>query len=191
MEDTQIIELFWDRDETALNEIGQKYGHFCFNIAWKILANKEDSEECVNDTWFAAWRYIPPKRPTILSSFLGKITRNFAIDNLRKKYAAKRMDLHMTNTMVDITQEVKALNQQITYSLDKHIEEKELVQLINTFLQELKDKDRDIFLRRYWHMDSIAEISKRHGESESSIKSNLFRTRNKLKKELKKEGYLR
>ena len=97
----------------------------------------------------------------------------------------------MTNTMVDITQEVKALNQQITYSLDKHIEEKELVQLINTFLQELKDKDRDIFLRRYWHMDSIAEISKRHGESESSIKSNLFRTRNKLKKELKKEGYLR
>lgn len=189
MEDEQIIELFWNRDEMAIKEVEQKYSHFCFHIAWKILFNKEDSEECVNDTWFAAWKYIPPKRPAILSSFLGRITRNFAIDNLRRKYAAKRLDFHMANTVNDITQEVEALNQQILYSLDKHIEEKELVHLINIFLRGLKEKDRDIFIRRYWHMDSIEDIANRHKESESSIKSNLFRTRNKLKKELMKEGY--
>lgn len=190
MEDTQIIELLWNRDEMALKEIGKKYTRFCFSIAWKILENKEDSEECVNDTWFAAWRYIPPKRPTILSCFLGKITRNFAIDNLRKKYATKRVDLHMTNTIIDLVQETKELNQQLTYSLDEHMNEKELIQIINTFLRTLKDADRDIFIRRYWHMDSIENISKRHGKSKSSIKSNLFRTRNKLKQVLKKEGYL-
>lgn len=190
MEDTQIVELFWNRDEMALKEVEQKYTHFCFNIAWKILFSKEDSEECVNDTWFAAWRYIPPKKPAVLSGFLGRITRNFALDNLRKKYAAKRMDLHMADNITDIIQEVDGINQKAAYSLDQQLEEKELIQLINKFLYGLKEKDRDIFIRRYWHMDSIAEIAKRHRESESSIKSNLFRTRNKLKKILMEERYL-
>lgn len=190
MEDKQIIELFWNRDEIALEEAGKKYTHFCFSIAWKILANKEDSEECVNDTWLAAWKYIPPKRPAILSSFLGRITRSFAIDNLRKKYAARRTDLHMVHSVTELVQEVEELNQRIAYSLDEHMEEQELVQLINTFLRGLKEKDRDIFIHKYWHMDSISDIAKRHKESESSIKSNLFRTRNKLKKALMKERYL-
>lgn len=185
MEDTQIIELFWNRDEMALKEVEKKYSHFCFHIAWKLLNNKEDSEECVNDTWFTAWKCIPPTKPAILSAFLGRITRNFAIDSLRKKYAVKRMDLHMA----DIVQEVEALNQQVAYSLDEHMEEKELIQLINTFLRGLSEKDRDIFIRRYWHMDSISDIASRHKESKSAIKSNLFRTRNKLKKVLEKERY--
>ena len=86
MEDEKIIELFWQRDETALTEVENKYANYCFAIAWKILMNREDSEECVNDTWLAAWNTIPPKRPSILPSFLGRITRNFAIDTLRKKY---------------------------------------------------------------------------------------------------------
>ena len=86
MKDVRIIELFWQRDETALTEVENKYANYCFAIAWKILMNREDSEECVNDTWLAAWNTIPPKRPSILPSFLGRITRNFAIDTLRKKY---------------------------------------------------------------------------------------------------------
>ncbi len=111
MKDAQIIELFWQRDETALTEVENKYANYCFAIAWKILMSREDSEECVNDTWLAAWNTIPPKRPSILSSFLGRITRNFAISNLRKKYAAKRPDMHMTN-MDNILREVEVLNQQ-------------------------------------------------------------------------------
>lgn len=186
MDDTQIIELFWNRDELALKEVGKKYTNFCFSIAWKILQNNEDSEECVNDTWLAAWKYIPPKKPSVLSCFLGKITRGFAIDNLRKKYAMKRVDLHMSNTIID---ETKDLNRQLSYSLDEQLSEKELLQLINTFLKTLKETDRDIFIRRYWHLDSIADISKRHGKSKASIKSNLFRTRKKLKQILQEEGY--
>lgn len=188
MEDSKIIELFWNREETALKEASDKYGRFCFGIAWKILANREDSEECVNDTWFTAWRSIPPASPSILSAFLGRITRNHAIDKLRKKYAAKRMDLHMS-FVTDITEEVEALNRQLACSLDRQIEEKELIRLIDMFLESLSERDRDIFMRRYWHMDSITEIAKRHGISESSVKSNLFRVRKKLKKALMKERY--
>lgn len=88
MEDNQIVSLFWDRDERAIAETDLKYHSFCFGVAWNLLTNKQDSEECVNDTWFAAWRSIPPKRPLKLPAFLGKITRGFAIDMLRKKYAA-------------------------------------------------------------------------------------------------------
>lgn len=84
MEDTYIIELFWSRDESAIQLVDKKYNSTCYSIAWKLLMNREDSEECVNDTWFAAWRYIPPKRPPKLVAFLGKITRGFAIDMLRK-----------------------------------------------------------------------------------------------------------
>ena len=188
MEDTKIIELFWDRDEAALKETASKYGRFCFGIAWKILANREDSEECVNDTWLTAWGSIPPARPSILSAFLGRITRNHAIDRLRKKYAARRMDLHM-NSMFDLMDETETLNQQFADSLERQTEEKELIRLINTFLDGLNRRDRDIFMRRYWHMDSIAEIAKRHGISESSVKSNLFRARKKLKKALMRERY--
>ena len=106
MEDTYIIDLFWRRDENAIQLVDKKYNSTCYSIAWKILMNREDSEECVNDTWFAAWRYIPPKRPPKLVAFLGKITRGFAIDMLRKKHAAKRMDMHIAN----ITEEVESLN---------------------------------------------------------------------------------
>lgn len=117
MEDTYIIDLFWRRDENAIKLVDKKYNAVCYSIAWKILTNREDSEECVNDTWFAAWRYIPPKRPPRLVAFLGKITRGLAIDMLRKKYAAKRMDMHIT----DITEEVESLNTAIIHDLDEHI----------------------------------------------------------------------
>ena len=127
MEDTYIIDLFWRRDENAIKLVDKKYNAVCYSIAWKILTNRKDSEECVNDTWFAAWRYIPPKRPPRLVAFLGKITRGFAIDMLRKKYAAKRMDMHIT----DITEEVESLNTAIIHDLDEHMEAEELIEIIN------------------------------------------------------------
>lgn len=186
MEDTYIIDLFWKRDENAIKLVDKKYSTVCYSIAWKILTNKEDSEECVNDTWFAAWRYIPPKRPPRLVAFLGKITRGFAIDMLRKKYAAKRMDMHIT----DITEEAESLNTVIIHDLDEHMEAEELIGIINRFLGNLSDRDRDIFVQRYWVMESIKNIAARHRMSEGAIKQNLLRNKRKLKKVLEKEGRL-
>ena len=182
MEDTYIIDLFWSRDETAIQLVDKKYNSTCYSIAWKILMNREDSEECVNDTWFAAWRYIPPKRPPRLVAFLGKITRGFAIDMLRKKHAAKRIDMHIAG----ITEDVESLNIAIMHNLDEHMEEKELIEIINRFLGSLSD--RDIFVQRYWVMESIKNIAARHKMSEGAIKQNLLRNKRKLKKALEKEG---
>ena len=180
MEDTKIIELYWDRKESAIRETERKYENFCFSIAWNVLNNKEDSEECVNDTWFAAWKAIPPKRPAVLPAFLGRITRNFAIDRFRKKSAEKRMDLHMA----DISGEIEKIGEALTCTIEDSIREKEIVQIINDFLKKLSHRDRDMFLRRYWFMDSVRAVAKRHYCTESKVKSCLFRARKKLKKEL-------
>ena len=186
MEDNYIIDLFWSRDENAIQLVDKKYRSTCYSIAWKILMNMEDSEECVNDTWFAAWRYIPPQRPPKLVAFLGKITRGFAIDMLRKKHAAKRMDMHI----VDITEEVESLNTTVMHNLDEHMEAENLIEIINRFLSNLSDRDRDIFVQRYWIMESIKNIAARHKMSEGAIKQNLLRNKRKLKKILEKEGRL-
>ena len=186
MEDTYIIDLFWNRDENAIQLVDKKYNSTCYSIAWKILRNREDSEECVNNTWFAAWRYIPPQRPPKLAAFLGKITRGFAIDMLRKKYAAKRMDLHMA----DITEETENLNAAIIHNLDEHMEAEELIEMINRFLGGLSDRDRDIFVQRYWAMESMKNIAARHKMTEGAVKQNLLRNKRKLKKILEKEGRL-
>ena len=188
MDDTQIVELFWERKEEAIQAVSEKYAHFCLGIAWNILKNKEDAEECVNDTWLAVWKYIPPKRPAILTGFLGKITRGYAIDLLRKKYAAKRCDLHTDS--LELLRETKDLDKAVNISVEDSVQEKELLQIINLFLQNSKRKDRDIFIRRYWYMDTLEEIAARHGCSVSAVKSNLFRMRKRLQKQLVQERYL-
>lgn len=178
MDDEKIIGLFWERNESAIQEVSNKYNNLCFHIARKILANTEDSEECVNDTWFTAWRRMPPFKPNVLSAFLSKITRGLAIDQLRKRNAQKRMDAHM----VDISGELEMLEESLSYTLDELMEQKELLQTINNFLRNLCDMDQDIFVRRYWYMDSINDIAKRHGIPTGSVKSKLSRSRNKLLK---------
>jgi len=178
MEDTDIIELFWQGEENAIQELSNKYTPYCSKIAWNLLANQEDVEECLNDTWFAAWSYIPPKRPKILSAFVGRITRGLAIDKLRRKSAKKRADLHMS----DVLGEMEELS--FSYTLDDQLAEKEFIHIMNKFLRNLSEEDRDIFIRRYWYMDSVKDIAKRHGTSVGSIKMNLYRNRKKLKKEL-------
>lgn len=150
----------------------------------EIAANTkatEDSEECVNDTWLITWNKIPPKTPTKLSAFLGKITRNLALDNFRKKNASKRADTHM----MDICGEVEKLENTIKDYVEEDIKKKEILNILEKFLSDLKAGDRDIFVRRYWYMDNIKDIAKRHGCSETKIKSSLFRSRNKLWEEVK------
>lgn len=176
MEDTDIIRLFFNRSEEAIRQTDIKYSKHCFGIAWNILLNKEDSEECVNDTWLITWNEIPPKIPKILSAFVGKITRNQAIDCLRRKNAFKRMDTHMA----DINGELERLEETIQYSLEHNIKRQEILEVLDEFLKGLKEEDRDIFVRRYWYMDDIKEISRRHSVSESKVKSSLFRSRKKL-----------
>lgn len=122
MEDNKIIDLFWQRNEAAITETSAKYTSYCHTVAWNILFNNEDSEECVNDTWYTAWKRMPPKRPAILSSFLGRITRGFAIDKIRMKCAGKRVDSYV----ISLSDEVEKLNSKLTYTLDEQIEELEL-----------------------------------------------------------------
>lgn len=154
MEDIHIINLFLERSEDAIRQVEVKYEKFCFKIAWNILYNTEDSEECVNDTWLITWNKIPPKTPTKLSAFLGKITRNLALDNFRKKNASKRADTHM----MDICGEVEKLENTIKDYVEEDIKKKEILNILEKFLSDLKAGDRDIFVRRYWYMDNIKDI---------------------------------
>lgn len=181
MKDTEIIDLFWNRDESAIQELSEKYYGYCYKIAWNLLKCREDTEECLNDTWFAAWKRIPPHRPDTLSVFVGKITRGFAIDTFRKKNAAKRAEFHRQ----DVCDEMDELK--FSYTVEEQMAEKELVKEIEKFLWKLKEADRDIFIRRYWYLDSVKEIAKRHGVTEGCIKTNLCRNRKKLYSILKQE----
>ena len=195
MQDNEIISLFEIRDEHAIEALSDKYHPYCYKIAWNLLTNKEDSEECLNDTWFSVWSLIPPKKPSVLSHFcgrgnrklriehpLGRITRNLSIDRLRKKYADRRPDVHMA----DVLGEMDQLS--VTYTIEDQLAEKELLEIINDFLGKMNAEDRDIFVRRYWFFDSVAAIAKRHAVSVGSVKMNLYRSRKKLLKVLKKEG---
>lgn len=148
------------------------------------MENHEDTEECLNDTWFAAWRRMPPHRPTVLSAFVGKITRGFAIDSFRKKHAVKRGMPHRD----DVCGEMTELN--FSYTVDEQMAEKELVREIEKFLLKLRETDRDIFIRRYWYLDSIKGIAKRHGVTEGCVKTNLCRNRKKLYRMLKQEALI-
>ncbi len=182
MEDTEIIDLFWKRDENAIQELSNKYFGYCYKIAWNLLENYEDVEECLNDTWFAAWKHMPPHRPKVLSAFIGKITRGLAIDFFRKKHADKRGE----RKRKDVCDELDELK--FSYTVDEQMAEKELLKVIEEFLWNLKEADRDIFIRRYWYLDSIKEIAKRHGVTEGCIKTNLCRNRKKLYRILKQEA---
>lgn len=184
MKDEQIIALFEKRDEAAVRELSNKYGRYCSKIAWNILANQEDVEECLNDTWFSVWGYIPPKKPDVLSAFCARIVKGLAIDKLKKKYAGKRTDSHMTN----IAWETAALNGVAADFVEEKIRQEEIIQAINDFLADLDREKRDIFVRRYWYLDSMEEIAKRHGKSRGSIRTSLHRMRRQLQHYLEERG---
>jgi len=185
LEDDRIVELFWQRSDTAIRETAAKYGGYCHYIAYNILRNREDAEESVNDTYLDAWNSMPPHRPTVLSAFLGRITRRISIDRWRRKHAAKRgggeMDL-VLEELEDCTADSK--------TVEEEIEERETARMIREFLDTLPSDERRIFLRRYWYLDSIASIARDFDFSESKTTSMLYRIRLKLRKKLESEGYL-
>lgn len=196
MEDIHIINLFLERSEDAIRQVEVKYEKFCFKIAWNILYNTEDSEECVNDTWLITWNKIPPKTPTKLSAFLGKITRNLALDNFRKKNASKRADTHM----MDICGEVEKLENTIKDYVEEDIKKKEILNILEKFLSDLKAGDRDIFVRRYWYKskkqrifafrgkeyNSFTECCLAYGLNPKIVRSAAYRTKSSLPETLEK-----
>lgn len=182
VEDKNIVDLYWNRKDSAIVETSEKYGSYLFKISFNILYSKEDSEECVNDTYLKAWNSIPPNRPNLLKAFLGKITRNLSIDLYRKNRTKGR------SGEVEIA--IEELEGVIPSSEDifKTLDEKYLVEKINEFLESINRQDRKIFLLRYFYLHSSKDIEKLTDIKVSTINTILYRTRNKLRKHLEKEG---
>ena len=185
MEDIQIIELYWSRDESALSASSEKYGAYCHAIAMNILENIPDAEESVNDTWLCAWNAIPPQRPSVLSAFFGTLTRRISLNRRREYHAQKRGGGQVSLALDELGEVISS-----TVSVEDALEAKELSVAVDAFLRTLPKTERRVFLRRYWYLDSIAEIARRFGFSQSKVKSMLHRTRGKLLSHLRKEGYL-
>ena len=183
MEDNRIVDLYWQRNENAIYETASKYGKYLTSISYQILLNAEDAEECVNDTYNDAWQSMPPHRPSILSTFLGKITRRISIDLWRKYSAEKRGGGVMPLALDELEECVSG-----TGDVEAEVERIELQKKLNDFLLALPPVDRQIFMCRYWYMDSISDIAEQFACSESKVKSMLYRTRKKLRSMLKEEG---
>ena len=185
MNDSQIVNMYWERNEKAVEETQKKYGSFCYSVAYSILCNEEDAKESVNDTYLDAWNSIPPHKPSVLSAFLGKITRRISIDKWRNKNAARRGGGQITDTLDELAECIPDSN-----GIEKQLEEKALNETINSFIKSLPEKEQKIFICRYWYLDSIKSISEQFGFSQSKVTSMLFRIREKLRKILMEEGFI-
>jgi len=182
MDDSQIIDLYFARSETAITETDHKYGSYCYKIAYSILDNREDSEESVNDTYLSAWKAMPPRRPSVLSTFLGRLTRNVSIDRLRT-ISAKKRGSGVTLALEELGQCVSGEK-----SVEDRVILKEVISCLDDFLKALPEEERTVFLCRYWYVNSLEEIVEKTGYSLGKVKTMLHRTRNKLAKHLEKEG---
>ena len=185
MDDLEIIELYFCRDEKALTETARKYGNYCYTVAFSVLNSMEDSKETVNDTYLELWNTIPPERPTVLSAFIGKITRRLAIGRWRKNTAVKRGGGEFEVTLDELSECMSD-----NTNVEKIVEGKLVVSTINEFLKKLPDTERNVFICRYWYADSVKSVAKQFGFSESKVKSMLMRTRTKLKQKLAEEELL-
>ena len=184
MDDKSIVDLYFNRNEEAIAQTDKKYGHYCYSIAYNILTSKEDAEESVSDTYMTAWRAIPPHRPSVLSAFLGKITRHISIDRWKERSASKRGGGEVPLALEELKDCVAGMqNVEIDY------ERKEIVKAYVKFLESLPVTERRVFLCRYWYVESIETIANKFGFSQSKVKTMLHRTRAKLRMQLAKEGY--
>ena len=186
MDDNRIIDLFWKRDESAIEEAAAVYGRYCRKIAFNILGNEEDTQECLNDTWLGAWNSIPPARPSCLSAFLGKIARNMAISKYRAGHALKRTGDRVAESLDELGECAASVSNNVEESVDK----KALETAINRYLESVSEKQRRLFVRRYFYMDSVAEIAGMYGLGQSDVKVTLMRMRRSLKKVLEDEGLM-
>ena len=184
MDDERIVQLYLNRNEQAIPETAKKYGNYCSSIAKNILGNKEDAEECVNDTYFNTWNAIPPHKPKMLSTFLGKIVRNLAFNKYKHNTAHKRGGGEVVLVLDELAGCVSGRE-----DVEQAYEHKELVAAINDFLSTLPVEKRNIFICRYWYVDSIADIAKRYDMTKASVTMILKRLRTKLHNYLSERGY--
>lgn len=183
MVDEKIVDMYWTRSEHAITETAKKYGHYCHSIAYSILRNHEDSEECVNDTYLGAWNSMPTQRPNKLAAFLGKITRNLALNKYEYYSAEKRGNCQITVALEELAECLSASN-----STEEVVDIMILRDVLDGFLGTLDDEARNIFIGRYWFLYSIREISEKFRLSESKVKVSLYRSRVALRLSLEKEG---
>lgn len=182
MEDGQILDLYWSRDQRAIRETDGKYGKLLHGIAWNLLRSREDSEECVNDTYLRAWEAIPPARPGAFRAWLGRITRNLSLDRWKSRGAEKRGG-GAELLLGELEDCLPAPG-----GTERAVEDRELAELLNVFLQSLTREGRAMFLRRYWYGESVAEVAEALGCGEGKVKSSLFRSRKALREFLEREG---
>lgn len=181
--DQEIVALYWARDEQAIAQTAQKFGAYCRKIAVNLLGSARDAEECENDTWLAAWNSMPENRPDKLAPYLGRITRNLALDLRDRRSAAKRGG-----------GQAEAVLEELEFCLPagdhtaQEVESAETARSISAFLRSQPEQARNIFIRRYWYCDATADIARRYRLSESKVRVTLHRTRQKLKVYLEKEG---
>lgn len=184
MDDESIVALYWSRAEAAITETALKYENYLTGISRNILADREDVRECVNDTYHAAWNSMPPHRPSLLSTFLGKITRRISIDRWRRQNAEKRGGGQLPLALEELEDCVSGSG-----GVEDEVERRELAELFNDFLNTLPVTERRVFLCRYWYMEPLQSIARQFGFSRSKVTSMLYRTRAKLRAVLEKEGY--
>ena len=184
MEDKDIVDLYWARNELAIKQTKDKYENYCGKIAYNILFDYEDAKECLNDTYLKTWNSIPSNRPSKLGLYVGKICRNLAI-NMFEKYNASKRAGTQTELALDELSECLGDKDNVQEYVDYNL----LRDSINNFLRKQKKQNRVIFIRRYFYMSSIEEIAKEYGMSLSNVKVSLKRTRDSLKDYLIKQGY--
>lgn len=185
MDDAQIVQLYWDRNEEAIPVTARKYGSYCTAIAQNILGCHEDAEECVNDTYLSAWNTMPPQKPSVLSTFLGKITRNLSFNRYKHNTAQKRGGGEIHAVLDELSNCVSGKD-----DVEQAINYKELVLSINEFLSTMPAQKRNIFVCRYWYADSIASIADRFGMTQAAVSMTLNRLRNKLHNYLTDGGFV-
>lgn len=184
MDDRTIVRLYWDRDEQAIPATAEKYGRYCTAIAKNIVGCMEDAEECVNDTYLQAWNSMPPHVPELLSAFLGKITRNLALNRYKHNMADKRGGGVVSAVLDELSEIVSD-----TDDVEDALYEQELISAIDAFLGTLSQEKRRIFVSRYWYTDSISDIAVRYGKREGTVSMMLNRLRRQLHDYLTERGF--
>lgn len=183
LDDKEIIQHYWDRDERAISETADKYGVFCFSIADSILNNREDANECVNDTYLKTWNTIPPQRPRIFPAFIGRIVRNLSFNRYMMNKALKRGGGQIETVLDELEESIPDNLSDIESDADS------LKETIESFVSTLSERNRKIFVRRYWLTEDVRYIAEKMNMSENSVSAVLKRIRKKLQKYLNERGF--
>ena len=183
MEDAEIVALYFDRSERAIHETEKKYGALCRSLAMNVLQNEPDAEECVADAYLAVWNAVPPEKPTYFKAYLCRIVRNTALKMLRRRTAQKRG--------AGQTEPLDAFAEFLSggFTPESELDAKLLAQSMNGFAQGLNERNRYIFIRRYWYCDGVNQIADALGMRGTAVSATLYNLRKKLEKHLEKEGF--